>query len=41
MATLRGSPPLLGTKLLRWGGQIFIQLYANTLTLIDKKGEGN
>ncbi|KAI3351610.1 hypothetical protein L3Q82_020451 [Scortum barcoo] len=31
MVTLRGSPPLLDTELLRWGGQIFIQLSANTL----------
>lgn len=32
---------VLGTKLLHLCRQIFIQPYANTLTLVDKKGEGN
>lgn len=32
--------PLLGTKLLHWGGQIFIQPHGNALTLVDKKAEG-
>lgn len=33
--------PPLGTKLLHWGGEIFIQLCASALNLVDKKGEGN
>lgn len=37
--TLSGLPPLLGTKLLHCGGQLFIQLYANALTLVDNKGK--
>lgn len=37
--TLCGSRPLLGTRLIHLGGQIFIQLCANSLTPVDKRGE--
>ncbi|TKS72199.1 hypothetical protein D9C73_006273 [Collichthys lucidus] len=37
--TLSGLQPLLGTKLLHCGGQLFIQLCANALTLVDNKGK--